>query len=281
MHDAPLGVTGATGNIGGRVAALVAASGHPQRLIVRDPTRAPSLERAGIAVASYDDPEAVSAALAGLSTVFMVSAAESRERVAQHRCFIDAAVAAGVEHIVYLSFFGAAPDATFTLARDHWATEQHLLASGVACTFVRDNLYADFLPMLAGEDGVIRGPAGNGRVSAVAQCDIAEAVAVILADPYAHRGATYDLTGPEALDLAEVAAIISRATGRSVRFHDETLEEAYASRADYGAPDWQVDAWVSTYQAIAAGEMSGLSSAVQDLTGLPATSLADLLADRG
>ncbi len=75
----------------------------------------------------------------------------------------------------------------------------------------------------------------------------------MLLDPASHAGATYDLTGPEALTFAEMAETITEVTGREVRFHDETLEEAYASRAVYGAPDWQVDAWVSTYTAVRGG----------------------------
>jgi NAD(P)H dehydrogenase (quinone) len=124
---------------------------------------------------------------------------------------------------------------------------------------------------------VIRGPADAGRVAAVAQDDIADVAAAILQKPAAHRGATYDLTGPEALTLGEVAAIITEVTGRTVAFHDETLDEAYASRAIYGAPVWQVDAWVSTYTAIAAGELDGVTDDVQRLSGHPATSLASLL----
>ena len=103
----------------------------------------------------------------------MVSAAESADRLDQHRTFIDAAAEAGVRHIVYTSFLGAAPDATFTLARDHWVTEEHIRASGLAFTFLRDSFYLDFLPALAGEDGVIRGPAGDGLVrrgSALRHC---------------------------------------------------------------------------------------------------------------
>jgi uncharacterized protein YbjT (DUF2867 family) len=200
-----------------------------------------------------------------------VSASEDENRVRQHRTFVDAAVAAGVQHLVYTSFYGAAPDATFTHARDHAATEDHLRASGVSWTFLRNNLYADFLPGLVGADGVIRGPAKIGRVSAVTQDDLAEVAATVLLDPAGHAGATYDLTGPEALTLAEVARIITDVTGRPARYHDETLEEAYASRASYGAPGWLVDAWISTYTAIAAGELAGVSTAVADLTGRPAT----------
>lgn len=131
--------------------------------------------------------------------------------------------------------------------------------------------------MMAGDDGVIRGPGGNGRVSLVARDDIASAAAAVLLAPEGHAGRVYDLTGPEDLSFAEAAAIISRVTGRPVRFHDETLEEAYASRAVYDAPGWQVDAWVSTYTAVAAGELAGVSGAVEELTGHPAMSLEQLL----
>jgi uncharacterized protein YbjT (DUF2867 family) len=178
---------------------------------------------------------------------------------------------------VYVSFLGAAPDATFTLARDHWATEEHVRARGLPATFLRDSLYADFFPFLTGEDGVIRGPAGDGRVAAVAQDDVADAAVTVLRDPAAHAGATYDLTGPVALTLTEVAETISAVTGRPVSYQPETVPEAYASRAGYGAPDWQVDAWVSTYTAIAAGEMATVSPAVAELTGHPARTLAEVL----
>jgi uncharacterized protein YbjT (DUF2867 family) len=236
-----------------------------------------ALPEAEIARAEFADADAVRTALTGIETVLMVSASESADRLARHFSFVDAAVAAGVQHLVYTSFFGASPNATFTLARDHWATEERIRSSGVAYTFLRDNMYADFLKYMVGDDGVIRGPAGEGRVAFVTQDDIADAATAVLLEPRAHSGATYDLTGPSSLTLAEVAGLMSAATGREVRFHNETLEEAYESRASYNAPDWQVDAWVSTYTAIAAGELDGVSSAIPDLTGHPATSVAELL----
>ncbi|GAA2891606.1 hypothetical protein Acy02nite_14600 [Actinoplanes cyaneus] len=272
MSDQQIGVSGASGQLGGRVAERLAALGVRQKLLVRDVARAPRLPGAEAAVAPFHDGDACRAALAGLDTVLMVSASETPDRVEQHRTFVDAAVAAGVRHLVYISFYGAAPDATFTLARDHFATEQHIRSAPLAATFLRDNLYADFLPMLAGEDGVIRGPAADGRVAAVAQDDIADAAVAVLRDPAAHAGRTYDLTGPEALTLAEIAEIAG------VRYHAETVEEAYASRQRYGAPQWQLDAWVSTYTAIAAGELAGVTTHIPDLTGHPAKSVADLLA---
>jgi uncharacterized protein YbjT (DUF2867 family) len=265
--QAGIAVTGSTGVVGGLVARDLAARGIAQRLLVRDPARAPELPRTTVHASSYSDSAAAAAALTGVDTLFMVSASESAERLDQHRAFVDAAAAAGVRHVVYTSFAAAAPDATFTLARDHYVTEEHIKASGMAWTFLRDSFYLDFMPALVGDDGVIRGPAGDGRAAFVARSDVAAAAAAVVIAPSAHAGRTYDLTGPEALSLSEVASIISRLTGRDVSFHDETIDEAYASRASYGAPDWQVDAWVTTYTAIARNVMSSVSPAVETLTG--------------
>lgn len=272
-----IAVTGATGNIGGRVARRLADAGVHQRLVVRDPSRAPQLRGADVVQAEYGDFASAGAALKGVDILLMVSGSETPDRVAQHRSFIDAAVGAGVRHLVYTSFVSAGPDATFTLVRHHWATEEHIRASGLHYTFLRDNLYADFFPFMAGEDGTIRGPAGEGRVAAVAQDDIAEVAAAVLTSPTSHVDAAYDLTGPEALTLHEVAATITAVTGRAITYSPETIEEALASRAKYGAPDWQVEAWISTYTAMAAGEMDVVSDAIPKITGHPATCLAELL----
>ncbi|MEU0413211.1 SDR family oxidoreductase [Streptomyces griseorubiginosus] len=276
-----IAVTGSTGRLGGRVARRLAARGIPQRLLVRSPERAPQLPGAAAARAEYADRAAVHEALTGIDTVFMVSASESGDRLAQHKAFVDAVAEAGVRHLVYVSFYGAAPDATFTLARDHFHTEQHIRAAGLEYTFLRDNFYAEFVPDLVGEDGVIRGPAGQGRAAFVAQDDIADAATAVLSRPQDHVGATYDLTGPESLTLDEAAAILSEQRGRTVAYRPETVEQAYASRASYGAPPWQLDAWVSTYTAIASGELDGVGDAVPRLTAHPATPLARVLRDAG
>lgn len=277
MEHMTIAVTGATGYVGGRVARLLAAQGVPQTLVVRDPAKAPFLEGATVAVAAFADGDAVRAALTGVDLVLMVSAGEAPDRRAQHRTFVDAAAAAGVGHLVYLSFVGAAADSTFTLGRDHWATEEHIRGTGLRYTFLQDNLYADFLPAMAGADGVIRGPAGDGRAALVARDDIADAAAAVLLDPSRHEGATYRLTGPEALTLTEAAAIVTDVTGRPVSYHAETVPEAYASRASYNAPQWQLDAWVSTYTAIANGDLEMVTNDIPHLTAHPATALRDLL----
>jgi len=273
-----LAVTGSTGGLGGMLARQLAGSGFAQRLLVRDPARAPELAGASAVVCSYGDSAASRQALDGVKLLFMVSAAEAEDRLQQHFAFVDAAADAGVQHVVYTSFYGAAPDATFTLARDHYATEERIKASGMDYTFLRDNFYLDFLPLMSGEDGVIRGPAGEGLFSGVAREDVARSAHAVLRDPAIHRGMTYNLTGPEELTMAQAAQVLSDGTGRTISYHPETVEEAYASRASYGAPQWQLDAWVSTYTAMAAGEMAGLSPDVHGLTGQDPISLAEFLA---
>ena len=271
-----IAVTGVTGGLGGRVARRLAERGATQRLVVRDPARAPELAGAEVATGSYDDAEGLRRAFDGTRTLLMVSASEAPDRERLHANVVDAAVAAGVERIVYTSFFGAAPDCTFTFGRDHWHAEEHIRASGLGHTFLRDNLYIDFLPLMAGPDGVIRGPAGDGRVAAVARDDIADvAVAVLLGG--GHEGRSYDLTGPEALTLAEAAEELSRAAGRPIRYQAETLEEAYASRASFGAPGWEVDGWVTTYVAIANGDLEQVSGDVAAVAGHPPVRLAEFL----
>jgi NAD(P)H dehydrogenase (quinone) len=269
-------ITGATGGLGGRVARRLAEQGVAQRLVVRDPARAPQLPGAEAALAAYDDGEAMRRALQGCDILLLVSASEAPDRVRLHTGAVDAAVAAGVERIVYISFLAAAPDATFTFARDHWHTEQHIRTSGLRHTFLRDSLYQDYFPLLVGSDGVIRGPAGDGRVGAVARDDIADvAVAVLLSD--GHDGRTYDLTGPAAITLHQAAEELTRVSGRAVTYQAETLEEAYASRASYGAPDWEVAGWVTTYAAIATGELEVVSDSVAAVAGHPPLGLAEFL----
>lgn len=278
MADLPdLAVTGSTGGLGGMVARQLAGAGFAQRLVVRDPRRAPDLDGASVSVCSYGNGEEARQALDGVAVLFMVSAAEAEDRLQQHYAFVDAAADAGVRHVVYTSFYNAAADATFTLARDHYATEERIRTSGMDYTFLRDNFYLDFLPLMTGEDGVIRGPAGDGVFSGVAREDIARSAVAVLRDPAIHLGKTYNLTGPEELTMERAAQIITEGTGRTVTFHSETVEEAYASRAVYNAPPWQVDAWVSTYTAMAAGEMAGLSLDVHGLTGQDPISLAEFL----
>ena len=272
-----IGVTGATGELGGRVAARLAERGVAMRLIVRDPARAPALDGADITIAaSYHDREEMVAALRGVDTLFLVSGRESPNRLDEHKSAVDAAVEAGVERIVYTSFANASPDTAFILGRQHHATEEHIRATGLVYTFLRDNLYLDFVPFFATPDGVIAAPAGDGAAAFVARDDVADVALAVLTGE-GHEGATYTLTGGKAYTLAEATAILTDVTGREVVYKAETIEEAYASRAHYGAPDWEVEGWVTSYVAIARGELERVIDDVERLTGHPPMPLEDLL----
>ena len=261
-----LAITGASGHIGGTAARLL--GDRVDRLILRDASRAPRIDGdPEVRVASYADAAAVRAALEGADVLLLVSGAEAQDRLEQHRTAVRAATEAGVRHVVYTSFDGAAPDADFTLGRDHWYTEQAIRDSGMAWTFLRDSFYLDFFPLFADDAGVIRGPAGDGRVAAVARADVAEAAAAVLRDPEAHEGAAYRLTGGEAISFAEAAERMTVALGRPFRFVHQSLEEAYASRRALTDQQWQLDAWVSTYTAIGSGELATATGDVERLTG--------------
>lgn len=107
---------------------------------------------------------------------------------------------------------------------------------------------------------------------------MADVAATILASHGAHDGESYDLTGPRTLSLHDVAEEFALVTGRSVTYVDETVAEAWASRRSSGAPEWQVEAWVTTYLQLAHGELDVVSDAVPRIAGHPAVSLADFLA---
>ncbi|MBR7742413.1 SDR family oxidoreductase [Phycicoccus sp. BSK3Z-2] len=274
-----IAITGSTGALGGAVARRVADLAP--RLVVRDAGRAPTLEDSHVVVASYGDEQASVRALEGVDVLLMVSGSESADRREQHRTFVRAAATAGVSHVVYTSFAGASPDATFTLGRDHADTEEAVRTSGMAWTLLRDDFYAEVVPLFADAEGVIRGPAGSGRVALVGRLDVADVAAAVLRDPAAHRDVAYDLTGPEAVTLDEAARRAGAVLGRDLRYEEETVEEAYASRAaEYDVPQWQLDAWVSTYTAIADGSVARVSGDVERVLGRPARTLEDALLGR-
>lgn len=270
-----IAVAGASGELGSRVAHRLADRGAEQRLIVRDAGRAPRLGANVVTVpGGYADAQGLCEALRGTDTLLLVPAAEAADRVEQHLTAVKAAEQAGVERIVYVSFQGAAPEATFTLARDHAATEAAIRETGRPHCLPRMSLYMDFLPEFV-QDGVIRGPAGDGRVAAVLRDDLADVLVELLLDD-AHDGAPFDVTGPEALSLDEVAEQLT-AAGTPTRYERETRQEALDSRAASAAEAWEVTGWVSSYEAIAAGEMATVTDAVARIAGHAPRTLADWL----
>ena len=261
-----LAVTGSTGRVGGLVARRLGPV--VDRLVVRQAARAPQVDGdPDVVEASYGDLAASRRALEGVDVVFMVSAAESPVRRAEHRTFIEAATQAGVGQIVYTSFAGAAPDAIFTLGRDHFDAEQAIRASGMAWTLLRDNFYSDFFPLFADEQGVVRGPAGEGRVAAVARADVADVAVEVLRDPGSFVGQVCTLTGPEAFSVRDACRRMTTALGRPFSYVEETVDEAYASRRRWSTEPWQLDAWVSTYLAIGSDQLAEVSPDVERISG--------------
>jgi NAD(P)H dehydrogenase (quinone) len=274
-----LAVTGSTGALGGRVARALADLGTSQRLIVRAAERAPRLDRAEVreVPGGYADPAGFREALEGVGTLFLVSAEEAPDRVAQHRNAIAAAREAGVERIVYTSFLGAAEDSTFLLGRDHWATEAAIREAGVDFTFLRDSFYMDFIPYFAGPERTFRGPAGDGRLSPVSRDDVAAVAVQVLSALGAHDGKTYGLTGPDLFTLTEAAERLTAYTGEPYSYVEETNEEAWESRRPTGAPDWMIEGWISTYTAIADGSLDRVTGDVESITGRPPLTLEQTL----
>lgn len=278
MHQRRIAVTGATGALGGVIARLLDDCDIPTRLIVRKREKAPKLKHAEVAVSTYVDQEAMVAAVKGIDTVFLVSGFEAADRLDQHKAAIDAFVEAGVQRVVYTSFVNCAADSTYTFARDHYHTEQHMETRGLPFAALRDNFYADMVPRLV-TDGAIRGPAESGRFAPVARTDVADVAVAMLTDPAQPTG-RFDVTGPELVTMAQAAALLAEVTGRKIVYQNETLEEAYASRAGFDATQSEIDGWVTSYSAIAAGEFEVLSDTVERFTGHPPITLRAFLESR-
>lgn len=273
-------ITGVTGKLGGQLALELSQAGQSARLLARRPEAVTVLPHTTIHEAYYDKSQTTIEALSGADVLFMVSARESQDRVDEHKALIDAAKAAGVGHIIYTSFFNPRPDSTFTLARDHAATENYIKAQGFTYTFIRDNFYMNFFIDLAKEYGEIKGPAGRGKVSAVFREDVASVASTVLQNPTAYENQVLDMTGPQSLSLAEIADTISKAWGKTITYVEETIPEAYESRKAWPAEQWEYDSWVSTYTAIEKGELEAVSNDVEKVLGRKATSLADYLKER-
>jgi NAD(P)H dehydrogenase (quinone) len=303
-----LAVTGATGRIGGRVAARLAALGLAQRLIVRDPSQAPALPGAEVRqVSSYGDPAAMGKALSGVDTLFLVSAREimgvimqsyernvpvpNYDRLHQHICAVSAAAAVGVRHVIYLSFLNAEPDATFFAAREHYRTEEFIRSTGIDFTFMRQGLYLDNVPAHVMSDDVMRAPAGQGKVAWISRDDIAAAIVGVLTGE-GHEGQTYNISGREALTMAETADCMSAVLGRKISYHAQTPHEARTGRnmsrmidlelarrekTGNGLTEPELEGWISHYVEIATGEAGTVSDAVQRLTGRPAQTVPEYL----
>jgi NAD(P)H dehydrogenase (quinone) len=276
-------VTGSTGHVGRLVAGELSSRGLRQRLLVRDPGRAPDIAGAEVAMADYGDPESLAEALEPGDRVFMVSLHEGPEqRIPHHRAFIDMAAAAGVAHIVYLSFVNAGPDAIFLDARSHGETERLLAGSGVAWTSIRNSMYADDIPGWFDADGLNTVPGGDARMSFSYRPELARAIAVTLTES-GHEGKTYDIVTPQPVSMRELAEIAWAVTGQNYRYaptSDAWWEERWRAR---GKETWAIEAGLSSYAALRAGELDVVSDDYRAVTGedpLSVSDIAALLSDR-
>jgi uncharacterized protein YbjT (DUF2867 family) len=152
------------------------------------------------------------------------------------------------------------------MGRDHSITEGYLQESGVPFTALRNNLYMDMIPLMFDQNGVLRGPAGDGTASWISRRDIAEVAARLLSNPPPASGALV-LAGPESLTMDETAERLSRLAGRQLRYEDETIEEAREWRRGLGVAEWEVDMMIGSYLAVAAGELADMSDAVRQVIG--------------
>ena len=272
-----IAITGVTGNLGGIVSRLCKKNGIEVRNLARNVEKAEKLGFSNVFKSSYDKSEDIMKSLQGIEVLFMVSGSENPNRVQQHKDFIDTAKVAGVSHVIYLSFYNASKNSIFTLGRDHYATEEYIKENGFKYTFLRDNFYMDFFVDLCKEYGEIKGPAGNGKVSAVVRSDVSEVAAKILENPGKWENQTLNMTGPEELSMDEIVKAVSKYFGKEIKYIEETVEEAYESRKIWKAEQWEYDSWISTYTAIAENEQSGISNDIEKVLGRKATSSVEYL----
>ncbi|WP_199511149.1 NmrA family NAD(P)-binding protein [Nucisporomicrobium flavum] len=278
-------VTGATGLLGSQIVERLLER-VPARGIgvsVRKPDRAAGLAGRGVRVrrGDFTDPASLAEAFEGATQVLIVSADTTGEAaVAQHTAAIDAAVAAGARRILYTSHQGAGEHSLFEPMPDHAATERYLAKAGVAFTALRNGFYAGTVPRLLGralETGELAAPA-DGPVSWTAHADLAEAAAITLAEEGRYDGPTPPLTAPEALDLADAAAILSELTGRPVRRVVVDDDEWVAGLVAHGVPQDQATMLLGMFHASRRGEFAVTSPELETLLGRPATSLRAVLA---
>ncbi len=276
-----LAITGATGQLGRlviqKLKARVPASA-PMGL-VRSTAKAADL---GIAVreADYERPETLGPALDGVDTLLLISSSEVGKRAAQHRNVLAAASQAGVQHIVYTSLLHA-DRSPLDLAVEHRATEDALKASGIRFTILRNGWYTEnYTASVPGSlaNGAFFGSAGDGRISSATRADSAEAAAVVLAGK-GHEGKTYELAGDESYTLADLAAELSRLTGRTIPYRNLTEAEYAAALLQAGLPDSLAKAIAGWDTGAANGALFDDSRALSTLIGRPTTPLRVAMAD--
>lgn len=274
-------VTGASGHYG-RLAIqhLISRGVLPEEIVAgaRTPAKADGL---GVRVVplDYTDAASIDAALAGVDRVLLVSSSEVGQRFAQHSNVIDAAVRAGVTHLVYTSA-PAATTSALILAPEHKATEEAIVASGIPATILRNGWYTENYTGLIGQaqaNGGLIGSAGDGTVSSASRTDYAEAAAVVLTQP-GHVGAVYELSGDHAWNFDELATTISGIIGSPVAYSNLSPADHAAALTTAGLDEGTVGFLVGLDGNIRDGLLGHTPGDLSRLIGRPTTPLAEGLA---
>lgn len=264
-------ITGASGRIAQRVTALLAQQGYALRLMTRTPSRALNLPGTEIVCGDFAKPATLKDAFESVSTALIVSVSGKPGYRAQlHRNAFAAAAQAHVRHIVYISLQGASATSKYPYSRDHFLSEQYLAATGIPHTVLRNAFYLDMFLERFDVEGVMRGPVNSTQGAFVSREDAARTAAAVLANP---PGGTHDITGPEALNLADVSRHLSAMTGRQLHYQDESPEAARDRLGRRETEIWRLDLSVGWFEAIAAGELEHTSDAVFRFTGKEPMSL--------
>lgn len=290
-------ITGASGQYGRLAADGLIAQGRARDLILITRTPAKLADRAAqgceVRYGDFDRPESLVAAMAGAERLLLISGTRVGARVAQHQAAVDAAVAAGVRHVVYTSFIGIDDPANPAEVRhDHIETERLIKASPLAWTMLRDAHYADAMIVMAGP-GVMQtrqwiSNAGEGREAMVWRDDCAACAVAVLAGE-GHEGRTYNITGPELQTFAEVTALMAQVTGVPLAYVPVDDAGQYAIFDAMGIPrrpvddasvagiPWNSDDMVTFGKAIREGFLEVCTKDVERLTGRPARSVRELM----
>ncbi|MFH8881395.1 NAD(P)H-binding protein [Streptomyces californicus] len=273
-------VTGATGALGRLVvdALLTTVPAEQVVAVVRDKEKAAALAALGVElrIADYSRPESLAGAFRSGDRVLLISGSEVGRRVAQHAAVIDAAKAAGVAQFAYTGILGG-PDADFTLADEHRATEQLILDSGLPYTFLRNGWYtenytANLAPVLAHRAVVSN--AGEGRVASASRADYAAAAAAVLTGD-GHLNTAYELSGDTAWPLAAYAALLSELTGEEIAYKNVPAAVHQEILVGAGVPEGFAAILVDVDAAIGRGRLAGTSGDLARLIGRPTTPLAE------
>ncbi|HEV7347524.1 SDR family oxidoreductase [Telluribacter sp.] len=226
--------------------------------------------------ADYDKPETLTSALAGIDTLLLISSGgETGRRVAQHRNVIEAAKLAGVKWIVYTSVLHA-DTSTLGLAEDHRTTEADLKNAGIPVTLLRNGWYTEnYTGTIPGAiaGGAFIGSAGAGKISSAARADYADAAVAVLTSQ-GHQGKIYELAGDDAWTLGDLAAEISRQTGKNIPYVNMPEADYAATLVSFGLPDGFAHAIAGWDAAAAGGALYDDSHQLSTLIGRPTTSLA-------